>query len=55
MTKTYDLEERSFQFASGVRSFLKEFDRTITNSEDSKRVMCSSGSVEANYIEANEF
>ena len=54
MTKTYDLEERTFQFAKGVRLFIKKIDRTIANTEDSKQIIRSSGSVGANYIEANE-
>lgn len=54
MTKTYDLKERRIQFAKGVRLFIMDIDRTIANIEDSKQVIRSSGSVGANYIEANE-
>lgn len=50
----YDLEERSFQFAKDVRLFVKTLPKTIANIEDSKQVVRSSGSVGANYIEANE-
>ena len=39
MYKKYDFEERTFQFA---------------NVEDGKQLIRSSGSVGANYIEANE-
>lgn len=52
--KPYDLEERTFQFAKEVRVFIKTLKRTIANIEDSKQIVRSSGSVGANYIEANE-
>ena len=52
--KPYDLEERTFQFAKEVREFIKTLKRTIANIEDSKQIVRSSGSVGANYIEANE-
>jgi four helix bundle protein len=52
--KTYDLEERTFQFARRVRAFVKRLNRTICNLEDGKQLVRSSGSVGANYIEANE-
>lgn len=59
MTKTkgnnqYDLEDRTYQFARSVRVFVKKLPRTICNTEDVKQVVRSSGSVGANYIEANE-
>lgn len=52
--KVYDLEERTFLFAKNVRVFVKELDKSIWNKEDIKQVTRSSGSVAANYIEANE-
>lgn len=52
--KPYDLEERTFLFAKNVRLFVKTLDKTIANIEDMKQVVRSSGSVAANYIEANE-
>ena len=52
--KPYDLEERTFAFARDVRAFIKLLERTIGNVEDAKQVVRSSGSVAANYIEANE-
>lgn len=52
--KTYDLEERTFLFAQRVRAFAKTLPRTICNFEDVKQLARSSGSVGANYIEANE-
>jgi four helix bundle protein len=52
--RIYDLEDRTFQFAKGVRLFIKALEKTIANIEDIKQVVRSSGSVGANYIEANE-
>ena len=52
--KTYDLEERSFQFAKRVALYCKKLPRTVSNIEYSKQVIRSSGSIGANYIEANE-
>ncbi|MDP3312688.1 four helix bundle protein [Lutibacter sp.] len=54
INKTYDLEERTFQFAKEIRLFIKNLDKTIANFEDAKQVIRSSGSIGANYIEANE-
>ncbi len=53
-TKKYDLEERTQLFAKNVRLFVKKLSKTIANIEDSKQLIRSSGSVGANYIEANE-
>lgn len=50
----YDLEDRTYEFARCVRAFVKTLPRTICNIEDVKQVVRSSGSVGANYIEANE-
>ena len=50
----YDLEERTFQFAKAVRLFVKKLPKAIANYEDGKQVIRSSGSVGANYREANE-
>jgi four helix bundle protein len=50
----YDLEERTFQYARNVRIFIKKLPCTISNVEDIKQVVRSSGSIGANYIEANE-
>ena len=52
--KPYDLEERTFQFARDVRLFVKALPYSISNVEDGKQLIKSSGSVGANYIEANE-
>ncbi len=50
----FDLEDRTYEFARSVRSFVKRLPRTLCNIEDVKQVVRSSGSVGANYIEANE-
>ena len=50
----YDLEERTFQFAKDVRLFVKTLPKSVASIEDSKQVVRSSGSVGANYLEANE-
>lgn len=50
----YDLEERTFQFAKSVCLFVKTLKRTESNVEYSRQIIKSSGSVGANYIEANE-
>ncbi len=52
--KQYDLEERTFKFAKNVRLFIKSLPKTTANFEDGKQLIRSSGSVGANYIEANE-
>ena len=53
-SKQYDLEERTFRFAKGVLEFVGNLPRTVANTEIMKQVIRSSGSVGANYIEANE-
>ena len=50
----YDLEERTFRFARNVRSFIKTLPITIANRQDTLQLINASGSVGANYIEANE-
>jgi len=52
--KPYDLEDRTFNFAKASRAFVKGLPRTIANTEDVKQFVRASGSVGANYIEANE-
>jgi len=52
--KQYDLEERTLLFAKRVREFVKKLPKTMANIEDGKQLIRSSGSVGANYREANE-
>jgi four helix bundle protein len=54
VARPYDLEERTELFAREVRAFVKRVPYTIANREDGRQVIRSSGSVGANYIEANE-
>lgn len=52
--KPRDLEDRIFQVAEAVRAFVKELPRTLSNTEDIRQVVRASGSVAANWIEADE-
>ncbi len=52
--KAYDLEERTFYFARDCRQLISKLPKSIPNYEDGKQLVRSSGSVGANYIEANE-
>jgi four helix bundle protein len=49
-----DLVERTFVFAQHVREFVNRLPRTIANFEDGRQLVRSSGSVAANYLEAQE-
>lgn len=53
-TKQYDLEDRTLNFSKRVREFVKKLPKTSGNFEDISQLVRSSGSVGANYIEANE-
>lgn len=50
----YDLEDRTYRFAKDLRLFVKTLPKTISNIEDVKQLVRSSGSVDSYYIEANE-
>ncbi|MES2971841.1 MAG: four helix bundle protein [Patescibacteria group bacterium] len=52
--KRFDLEDRALLFARDVRSFVSKLPKTTAFIEDGKQVVRSSGSVGANYLEANE-
>jgi four helix bundle protein len=54
MGYTYDLEERTEKFAKQCRELIRITPKDIPNIEDSKQLARASGSVAANYIEANE-
>ncbi len=53
-SKQYDLEDRTLRFAKEVIEFVNILPKTIANIEIMKQIIRSSGSVGANYIEANE-
>lgn len=50
----YDLEERTERFAKRVGILVNKLPRTISNIEYGKQLVKASGSIGANYIEANE-
>ena len=51
---SWDLEKRTLEFAKKVGEFVKKLPRSVANTEDTKQLVRSSGSIGANYIEANE-
>ncbi len=53
-SKQYDLEDRTFRFAQDTGLFVKQLPKNISNLEYGRQVVDASGSVGANYIEANE-
>lgn len=52
--RIYDLEERTYVFGRDVRLRLRKLKIDSYNESDIKQAVRSSGSVGANYIEANE-
>lgn len=52
--KQYDLEHRTFVFAKNVALYTRKLPQNVSNFEYGRQVVDSSGSVGANYIEANE-
>jgi len=48
------LTERTFEFALRVRRFVNDVPRSPANFEDTRQLIRSSGSVAANYLEAQE-
>ena len=50
----YDLEDRTLTFAIQVRRYVKSLPNSMVNFEDGRQVVKASGSIGANYIEANE-
>jgi four helix bundle protein len=52
--KPYELGERTKLFAKEVITYQNTLSKTLANSEISKQLIRSAGSVGANYIEANE-
>ena len=53
-TKRYDLEDRTLKFAKDIRAFVKLLPGDSATREYIKQIVRSSGSIGANYIEANE-
>lgn len=50
----YDLEERTFQFTRNIGFFVKKIPRDFVVREYCTQLVRASGSIGANYIEANE-
>jgi len=53
-SKLYDLEERTLKFAKRVIECVNKLPKNLPNIEIARQLVRSSGSVGANYIEANE-
>ena len=49
-----DLEEQTYEFARDVRDLVRQLPTIETNTEDVPQLVRASGSVAANYIEAND-
>jgi four helix bundle protein len=49
-----DLVQRTFEFAQRIRRFVNQLPKSISNFEDAKQLVRASGSVAANYLEAQE-
>ena len=50
----HPLEERCDQFGKRIRGYCRKVKKDLVNFEDIKQLVRASGSVGANYIEANE-
>jgi four helix bundle protein len=53
-TKIYNLEERTLEFAKGIIRICKQLAKDMINNKIISQLIRSSGSVGANYREANE-
>src|SRR4030042_2099932 len=53
-SKPYDLRDRTLRFAKMVRNYVKNLPKTLSNIENARQLIKASGSVGANYIEAEE-
>ena len=54
-SKRYDLEDRTFNFARCAMAYTNNLPKTASNVEIGRQFIRSSGSIGANYIEANEY
>lgn len=50
----FDLADRTGKFASDCRTMIRSIPKDVCNIEDCKQLARSSGSVAANYLEADE-
>ena len=53
-SKPYDLGDRTLRFAKMARNYVKNLPNTLGSMEDARQLIKASGSVGANYIEAEE-
>src|SRR5262245_28450271 len=53
-SKRYDRDERRLRVARDLRASIKTLPRTVANGEETRQLVRASGSVGANYIEAND-
>jgi four helix bundle protein len=53
-SKSHDLRDRTLRFARMVRDYVKNLPNTPSNTDDAIQLIKASGSVGANYIEAEE-
>ena len=53
-SKPYDLEERTIKYARDIFAFTTSYVKNAVNTEITKQIIRSAGSVGANYIEAKE-
>ena len=51
--RKYDLDVRTHEFSKAVRRFVQKIPKNISNIEDMRQLIRSSGSVCANYLEAS--
>lgn len=52
--KKYDLQDRTLAFSKEIIKFIKGLPKNLVNTEITKQLIRSAGSIGANYIEANE-
>ena len=53
-SKKYDLGERTLKFAKRVIAYVNKLPKTLANTETGRQLIKASGSVGANYLEAEE-
>ncbi len=53
-SRPYDLRDRTLRFAKMVRNYVRHLPKTVSNIEDARQLIKASGSVGANYVEAEE-
>ena len=52
--KAFDLAQRTYTFAKNVRIFVAKLPKSVTNDEDCRQLVHTSGEMGANVIEAND-